>query len=200
MNKREFLSELGKRLSGLPRREVDDRLSFYGEMIDDRMEEGLSEEEAVARIGTVDEVASQIIAEIPLTKIVGERVRPKRRLRAWEIVLLVLGSPIWLSLLIALVAVILSLWVALWSVILSFWAVFVSFALGVPGGVVGGIGYLCLGHPLQGILLIGAGFFCAGVTIFLFFGCRVATVGAAKSAKRLGIWIKKRFAGKESAQ
>ena len=53
MNKETFLSELKKGLSGLPADDVNERLAFYGEMIDDRVEESMSEEEAVAGIGTV---------------------------------------------------------------------------------------------------------------------------------------------------
>ena len=48
MNKQEFLDALRERLSGLPSREVEDRLGFYGEIIDDRIEEGISEHDAVA--------------------------------------------------------------------------------------------------------------------------------------------------------
>lgn len=47
MNKQEFLVKLRKGLSGLPKEDIEERLTFYSEMIDDRMEEGLSEEEAV---------------------------------------------------------------------------------------------------------------------------------------------------------
>ena len=86
--------------------------------MDDRMEDGIPEETAVCEIGTVDELVSQIIADIPLGKLVKEKITPKKKLKAWEIVLLVLGSPIWLSLLIAALAVILSLYVVLWSVII----------------------------------------------------------------------------------
>ena len=45
MTKNEFISRLRARLSGLPKDEIRERLAFYGEMIDDRIEEGLSEEE-----------------------------------------------------------------------------------------------------------------------------------------------------------
>ncbi len=61
-------------------------------MIDDRMEEGLSEDEAVSAVGFVDEIVAQIVADIPLTKLVKEKTKLKKRLRAWEIVLLVLGA------------------------------------------------------------------------------------------------------------
>ena len=50
MNKQEFLAQLRKQLSGLPLKDAEDRITFYSEMIDDRMEEGLSEPEAVSAI------------------------------------------------------------------------------------------------------------------------------------------------------
>lgn len=59
MNKQEFLKELRGRLAGLPEEDIDERLTFYGEMIEDRMEEGLSEAEAVSAIGSVDEIVTQ---------------------------------------------------------------------------------------------------------------------------------------------
>ena len=119
MCKQEFLAQLRQGLSGLPQEDIEERLTFYSEMLDDRIEEGLSEEDAVAQIGTVEKIVSQIMSEIPLTKLVKEKVKPKRALRAWEIVLLILGSPIWLSLLIAAAAVVLSVYAAIWSVMLS---------------------------------------------------------------------------------
>ena len=132
MNKQEFLAQLRKGLTGLPKDDIEERLTFYGEMIEDRIEEGLSEEEAISEIGSVGEIAAQTIADTPLAKIAKERIRTKGRLKAWEIVLLVLGSPIWLSLGIAAAAVILALYVSLWSVIVSLWAVFGSLAVWPP--------------------------------------------------------------------
>lgn len=113
MNKQEFLAQLRKGLTGLPKDDIEERLTFYSEMIEDRIEEGLSEEEAISEIGSVGEIAAQTIADTPLAKIAKERIRTKGRLKAWEIVLLVLGSPIWLSLGIAAAAVILALYVSL---------------------------------------------------------------------------------------
>ena len=44
MNKQEFLAGLRKGLSGLPQEDIEERLLFYSEMIDDRIEEGMEEE------------------------------------------------------------------------------------------------------------------------------------------------------------
>ena len=108
MNKQEFLDLLKDRLSGLPSGDVEERLSFWSEIIDDRMEEGLTESEAIAAVGSVEEISAQIISEFPLSRIVKEKAASGVRLRAWEIVLLCLGSPIWLSLLIAAFAIVIS--------------------------------------------------------------------------------------------
>ena len=105
MDKQEFLARLRQGLAGLPTEEIEERLSFCDEMIDDRMEEGLSEEQAVDAMGDVDELVVRIIADVPLTKLVKGKIRPNHRLGAWEILLLVLGSPVWVSLLIAAAAV-----------------------------------------------------------------------------------------------
>ena len=63
MNKQEFLSRLEEALAGLPREELMERLAFYRESIDDRMETGLTEEAAVAELGPVEEIASQILSD-----------------------------------------------------------------------------------------------------------------------------------------
>ena len=44
MRKQEFIAVLRKKLSALPRRDAEERIAFYSEMIDDRIEEGLLEE------------------------------------------------------------------------------------------------------------------------------------------------------------
>ncbi len=197
MKKQEFLAALKRRLSGLPKNDAQERLNFYSEIIDDRIEEGLSEEDAVSEIGSVDEISSQIIADIPFSKIAKERIKPKRRLKAWEILLLALGSPIWLSLLIAAIAVALSLYAVLWTVIVSLWAVFASLAACCFAGVVAGIGLALGEYGLTGICIMGAGLACAGLAIFLFFGCKAATKGSLLLTKKIALGVKKRFVKKE---
>ena len=59
MDKKQFLEELRQRLSGLPQNDIEERLAFYAEMIDDRAEEGMSEEEAVAEIGSAEAIARE---------------------------------------------------------------------------------------------------------------------------------------------
>ena len=201
MNKREFLGKLRHGLCGLPNNDIEERASFYEEMIDDRMEEGISEEEAVSEIGSVDEIISQIIADTPLTKLAKEKIKPSKRLKVWEIVLLVLGSPIWLSLLIGAFAVVLSLYASIWAVIVSLWSVFASFtACGLAFIVAGvGIGLTPDGGIVTGLVVIGAGILFAGLSIFAFYLCKALTTGVLIITKKLVVWIKSRFIGKGEA-
>ena len=199
MNKAEFLNALRAGLSGLPQEDVDERIGFYAEMIDDRIEEGLSEEEAVAGVGTVDEVVSQTVADIPLTKLVKEKMRPQHTLRGWEIALIIIGFPLWFPLLIAAAAVIFSLYVVLWSLIISLWAIEFAFGVSALAAVAVGIIQLCAGFTLPGIAMIGAGLVCAGGAIFLYFGCVAATKGTLRLTKKIAVSIKSRFIRKENA-
>ena len=50
MTKQEFSDKLKKLLSSLTEEEISERIGFYLEMIDDRIEEGLSEDEAVSAV------------------------------------------------------------------------------------------------------------------------------------------------------
>ncbi len=195
MTKQEFLLQLRKGLKGLPQDDIEERLTFYNEMIEDRMEEGLSEEEAVSAVGAVDEIITQVVADTPLTKIAKERIKPKRRLKGWEIVLLALGSPVWLSLGIAAFAVILSLYISLWSVIISLWAVFASLAACSVGSVLTCVIFTVDGNCASGVAMLAAGVVCAGLSIFMFYGCKAATKGTLILTKKIAIWIKNCFRG-----
>ena len=193
MNKKEFLALLRKKLSGLPKEDLEERLAFYAESIDDRLEEGLTEAEAVTQIGPIDDISAQIMSEIPISRLVKERVKPRRRLSGLEIALLVLGSPIWLSLLIALLAIVLSLYIVIWAVIVSLWAVAVSLIACAAACPIAGIVLLFKGDAAQGLVLISAGLVCAGLAILLFPACRACSKGAWVLAKKLTLGLKKLF-------
>jgi uncharacterized membrane protein len=197
MTKIKFLLALHDKLSGLPQDDVEERLNFYSEMIEDRMEEGMSEEEAVAAVGSVDEIAAQIVGDIPLTKMVKEKIKHKHRLKAWEIVLLAVGSPIWFSLLIAFLSVVVSLYVSLWSVVISLWSVFVSLIACALYGVVAGAAFSLGENALSGLAMIGAGLICGGLSVFLFYGCKAVTKGTALLAAKTVRGMKKAFVKKE---
>ena len=200
MFKQEFLNTLKEKLSGLPQADIEERLTFYGEMIDDRMEEGLSEEQAVEAIGPVDEVVSEIVAETPLTRIVKEKIKPKRKIRAWEIVLLVLGFPLWFPLLITALVLILVFYIVLWTLVICLWAIEIALWASALACAVGAIGLFITKQPIPAFGAIGAALILAGLSIFLFFGCKAATVGTVKLAGEIVNGVKRLFVGKEKTK
>lgn len=194
MKKQEFLEMLFERLSGLPQVEREERLTFYSEMIDDRIEDGLSEAEAVWSVGTIDEIVGQITKDHPNATQMKKEQKSEKRRNGWEILLLILGSPVWLPLFIAAIAVILSLYVCVWSIIISLWAVFASVAACSVAGILAGGIFAIRGYGLSGFAVIGAALVCAGVSIFMYFACKMTTKGILKVTKKCSLWGRSAFA------
>jgi uncharacterized membrane protein len=199
VTRQEFLSKLEKRLLEIPKQNRDEILELYGEMIDDRIEEGLTEEAAVCNIGNVDEIAEQIIADVSSVKAFETRTKPKKRLRAWHIVLLVLGSPVWIPLAVAAFVVALSLYGVLWSLVSVVWVVFVTLAACAVGGIISGTIFIVRGLGASGIAMIGASLACAGLAIFSFIGGKASGVGVVRLTRATVSGIKKCFVGKEKS-
>ena len=64
MNKQQFCTFLENELRlYLSSKEVYKTLNFFKEMIDDRVDEGLSEEEAISQLGNIDDIVGQILDE-----------------------------------------------------------------------------------------------------------------------------------------
>ncbi len=201
MTKIKFLLALRDRLSDLPEAEIEERLNFYSEMIEDRMEEGLSEDEAVAALGDVDDVAARILSESPAKSASEEKqeekIAGKHKLSPGIIILLILGAPIWLSILASALSAVVSVYVSIWAIIVSFWAVFASLVGSAFGGIVSGAA-IAIGDPLPGIAIIAAALILAGLSVFAFFGCKAATVGAVELTKLIVRQIKRLFTKKEA--
>ena len=197
MNKQELTFTLAEKLNGLPWEEVERSMEYYDEMINEHMEEGMSEAEAIAALGSVDEIAQQILADIPLSRIVRAKIKPKRSLRAWEIILLILGFPLWFSLLIGGFSVVLSLFASFWAVVLSLYACDLAFAISAVACLPLSILLLCSGEPLLGLFGLGATLIMGGLTIGWFFLCKYTTKGLWWLCKQTMLGIKSLFIRKE---
>lgn len=182
MNKIEFAAELERLLQDLPEEERKRSVDFYSEMIDDRMEDGESEEAAVAGLGSPRSVADGIMENA------AGSISRRRKIDPWMIVLAVMASPIWLPILVSAAAVVLSLFVSVWSVILSFAAA----AIGIAAGAVGGAGVsavMFVTQPLaDAVFILGCSIMLAGVAIFGVYASERLIVLSAKGTARLFKW------------
>ena len=182
MNKTEFTDALRRALGKLPSYEVEQSIAFYSEMIDDRVEDGMSEADAVAALGPVGAIAAQIIAETPvIPKAIAKANTGSRTL---NVVLLVVFSPIWVPVALALVMAALMVYLSIWMVIVALWATVVALLLCGPIGIVGLVWCLATGYPLTAAWLLGCGLAAAGTGLFALFGVLAASKGSCSSPIR----------------
>ena len=195
MTKQEFLDELKAKLNGLPETEITKSLDYYQEMIDERIDDGLSEEEAVEAMGTVEEAVNQILTEIPLPKIVVNKVKPKQKSKGGRLALLIIALVLtcwfWLPISIAIIAVFLCVYICFWVVIIVLYAVDLAFAAGGLGGVLLGIFFIITGHVGTGLGFIGAGLFLIGSSVMLFIPFTKLAKLLVKASRKFVLWIKK---------
>lgn len=195
MNKQEFLEKLRKGLSGLPQDGIEERLTFYSEIIEDRIEEGFSEEEAVRAAGPIDEIVEQAVAETPLVKIAKERKKAGKGWGKAEIIFLAAGFPIWLPLGIAVFAI----YFSIWAVIFSLWAVFGSFVISFVCAIPGCVLLASVANVTSGFAMLALGMVCAGLSVFTFYGCMALTKGMLSVTNKIIIGIKNFFIRREEA-
>ena len=173
MNKETFLTQLTNALSAMDPMERRRTVQYYREILEDQIEEGMSEEDAVAGMEPVEEIAARLLPEngAPAKK-------KRRRRRTW---LLIAASP---PLLVAGV-ILLSLFIAAWSVILSLFAAAAALAICLIAGIGCPLILLTAGYPLTALFLLGAGLFCGALGIALFVLVRYLCAQLAHGAGRL---------------
>lgn len=186
MTKEGFLAQLRQQLWALPEADRQNSLDYYAEMIDDRMEEGLSEEEAVAAIGNLEEIVQQILGETPRPPVEVKPEQKQQKLKqdntkTWLIILLVLGSPVWIPLLASAIGTVIGIYVSLWSVVIALYAGFLALAVSSVGCIVGS--FFMFGGVTGGIVAWGAAMVCAGLAILFLLLANLAAKGMVKLTK-----------------
>lgn len=196
MSKAEFLNYLSEKLKDMPESEAQKSLGFYSEIIDDRIEDGMSEEEAVAALGDPDAIVREILLDLPLKNLVKAKFRTQESLRGGQILLIILGFPLWFPLLCAFGATILAVYVTVWSLIIALWASVAGFALTGVAGFVGGIIQM-FAEGVPGLLVFGVALVSAGIALLSFFGVKELTRWLIKLTASFLRWVKSFFIRKE---
>lgn len=191
MTKQEFLSELERALGKLPHTEVEQALAFYDEAISDRMEDGLSEAEAVAGLGSIEEIAAQIAAETP--PIPRAIARANTGSRTLNIMLLAVFSPVWVPVALALAAAVLAVYVAIWAVIAALWAVDATLVLMPFAGLAALASTLGGGMPLPGVFVFGLSLVSSGFGLVASFAVFWASKLLFQATRTFARWIASLF-------
>ena len=190
MKKEAFLQALEGRLEGMSADERARALEFCAESIDDRVEDGMAEEDAVAALGNVEDVARGLLADRPLGAVVRERVR--REGDAGRIVLLILASPFLLS----FFAIGLSVYIVLWSLMLTIYAVLWSLLIAGAACALGGVALMFMQGAAPGLCVCGAGLVSFALGLLLIDPVKAAGRGLWKLTKAFGRGCKRLIVGK----
>ena len=191
MTKKEFFELFRQELAGLPKDDLEERVAFYEEIINDKMDEGKSEEQAIAELDSVQTIVEEIARETSLMKLVKEKYKPKRSLRGWEIAMIILGFPLWLPLLITGIVLIFVFYLLTWLISIIAWAVEVAFVASGFAGIICFLGSMA-DHATD-ITLLGMGIAGIGGAILFVFVCYYAFILNLKISKGIFLCIKKSF-------
>ena len=186
MNKQEYLTQLRAALACLPEGEIEESVAFYTEMIDDRVADGLTEEEATAQLDDPKAAARAIIADLPVVP--RTVVRTKQRNRALYWTLVILGSPLWLTLLLAEGMLVLAGLLTIWCLILGLWLLAAGLLAGGPLGIGVCLWALAVGQPAYGVFELGSGLLCFGLGLFCLHGAVAASKTLMQVSRQ---WIAK---------
>lgn len=110
MNKADFLDSLKRQLDSLSKEERFKFISYYDEIIEDYIEDGYTEKDAVEKVGDPLKIAQNILKEPREKKI---KILSKSGM-IFIGFLVVLGFPLWGSLLLAGILLILSGYMLIW--------------------------------------------------------------------------------------
>ena len=193
MKKKEFLKELRENIQGLPEQDINERIDFYSEAIDDRMEEGLSEEEAVRAMGSIDDVVQDIASDTSLVSLVRHKVQPKRSIKPIEIILLILGFPLWFPLLLTGLILLFVFYMLTWVLVIVTYSVEISLIGAGAFGIYTFLSYLSAGEIYW--FSLGIGITSIGASLLFIFVCALATKISIKLAKHILLGLKRVFIG-----
>jgi len=183
MNKLDFLSGLSAKLASLPKHEIDKSISYYEEIIDDRIEDNMSEEDAVAALGDLDSIANNIMYDMSIPALMKAKVSESKNRASnktvW-LVLVILGFPLWFPLLMTFPIVFLSLYFSVWAIIVSLYAVVFSLGLACIAGSAAGFVSLFTGAAASGIAALGLALCLGAVTLFMIKPVYLITLALIK--------------------
>lgn len=197
MDRSSLFATLSQRLQGLPEAEIKKVTDYYNEMIEDRMEDGYSEEDAIAALGPVDELVEHTLYDQSIPHLLRANVRPRGEgLSTGRILLLVLSSPIWLPILALAVALFIAAAAVLIAVVAAISGALLAMGVGAIASTISSVVYLVHGSVVPAIFAFGAALVMAGMVFLLV--PYVAKVGRwyVEQMHRLIRFVKKPFVKK----
>lgn len=183
MNKQDFLSELSAKLASLPKHEIDKSISYYEEIINDRIEDNMAEEDAVAALGDIESIANNIMYDMSIPALMKAKVSESKNKASNKVVwliLVILGFPLWFPLLITFASVFITVYISVWVIIVSLCAVVISLGAACIAGIASGFVMLFMKSVASGLSALGLAIICGAITIFMIKPVYLITLALIK--------------------
>ena len=199
MNKELFLVKLSQKLSSLPTKDIDKAIEYYSEIIADRIEDGISEENAVNELGNIDEIADSIlntqedVKHFHFEKVIGEPVyqeqeHKKTNLTTTQIILIIILFPIWFPILITVFSV-------LWSLVIAYFAIIIFSCFATFSGLISALMLFINGSISGGFINIASSFIAIGLALILVVWAKQVLYFGINNTKKIYYWIKNKLMG-----
>ncbi len=198
MNKEEFIESLRSRLGEIPPEELERSVEYYSEMIDDRIEDGMTEEEAVAQIGSVDDAVSQVLSGISLPKLIKNKASKHRNSSALQTLLAVMAFPVWFPLLITAIVLFITFFVLIIALVIVLFSIPFSFGISAIAALIGCVILLFTAQGTTASILLGGGLVCLGLFLFMCPVFSGTVKGVFRMSKRFVLWVKSLFIGRKA--
>ncbi len=166
MNKEQFFNELNKLLKALPEKERNKANTYYNELINDHIEDGMAEEIAIEKLGDIQSIADEILSDNGINTDNGIKTNKGSSVGSNILIgtLLVLGFPLWGSLLLAGALLLLSFYIILFCPIILFGSIAIAFLASSILCTVTAL-FIFLENIPYGIFQLGAGIIVFGLSI-----------------------------------
>lgn len=143
MTKEEFLTALRSALMEERINNVESLVEYYDEMISDRIEDGMSEEEAVEAMGPIADIVSEVSWDRPIGTLVKEKVvkshesaKGNGKNMLW-VALMIVGFPLWFPVAITIFILLGVIYMIPWIFIFTFFVILASFAFAAVACLIG---------------------------------------------------------------
>ncbi|WP_027632775.1 DUF1700 domain-containing protein [Clostridium hydrogeniformans] len=188
MTKSDFFNSLRASLTPLSKEECNKFIIYYEEIFEDYKESGLTEKEAIDKLGNPHIIANDILSDQDNINV---KVSPFRN-NILNVILLILGFPLWGSILLALTLLILSANIIIWCIPFTTGVSSIAFLIAALVSIIGSP-FMMADILEVGIVQLGVGIASIGLSILLAFLTLFLSRKLAVITKQLILIICKKF-------
>lgn len=180
MRKADFLKELELNLQKMNASEKNKFVIYYDEIISDYIENGMSEEEAIKKVGSPMKIAEELLADYDSV----ELKLPSTGSKTLNIILTVIGFPLWGSVLLSIILLVFSIYVLIWCIPIVTGAGCAAFFASSIVGIIGSPFVMFKSVPV-GVMQLGTSIAAIGLSVLL----GIVTINVSKKVAN----VTKRF-------